>query len=113
LPQEPAYGSLNLTDVRDSLKSLMWRSAGIVRVGKGLDDALEMITFWCRYVMDKEFESPQGWELQNMLTVARLIAMSARQREESRGVHHRADFPEMSPDWQRHVVIANTGEEWL
>jgi len=63
--------------------------------------------------MDKEFDEPQGWQLQNMLTVARLVAMSARQREESRGVHYRADFPETSPDWARHIIISNTGEAWL
>ncbi len=113
LPQEPAYGNLNLTDVENSLRSVMWRSAGVVRSAEGLDEALEMITFWCRYVMDKEFEGPQGWQLQNMLTVARLVAMCARQREESRGVHYRSDFPHTSPDWQRHIVIANTGEDWL
>lgn len=113
LPQDPAYGSLNLTDVADSLKSLMWRNAGVMRTAERLDEALDMITFWCRYVMDKEFEDPQGWQLQNMLTVARLIVMSARQREESRGVHHRTDFPDTSPDWRRHIVTSNTGEEWL
>ncbi len=113
LPQEPAYGTLNLEDVDNSLKSLMWRDAGVERTGKALDEALEMITFWCRYVMDKEFDDPQGWELQNMLTVARLIAMSARQREESRGAHYRLDFPETSPSWQRHILVSSSGEEWL
>jgi L-aspartate oxidase len=113
LPQEPAYGSLNLDDVGNSLRSLAWRSAGVVRDGKALDEALEMITFWCRYVMDKEFGEPAGWELQNMLTVARLVCMSARQREESRGVHYRSDFPETSADWRRHIVISGPGEEWL
>jgi len=113
LPQEPAYGSLNLTDVENSLRSIMWRDAGVMRSAKGLDEALDMITFWCRYVMDKEFGAPQGWELQDMLTVARLICMCARQREESRGVHCRTDFPETSPHWQRHIIIAHTGEQWL
>lgn len=113
LPQEPAYGSLNLTDVENSLRSLMWRDAGVNRNGEDLDEALEMVTFWCRYVMDKEFESTQGWELQNMLTVARLIGMCARQREESRGVHFREDFPERDPGWERHIVLRNAGEEWL
>ncbi len=113
LPQEPAYGTLNLADVENSLKSLMWRDAGVVRDGPGLDEALDTITFWCRYVMDKEFAAPQGWQLQNMLIVARLTVMCARQREESRGVHHRSDFPEPVPEWRRHIVIRNTGEEWL
>ncbi len=113
LPQEPAYGSLNLTDVENSLRSLMWRSAGVERNQRDLDEAMDMITFWCRYVMDKEFDRPQGWQLQNMLTVTRLIVMSARQREESRGVHYRTDFPADSDRWRRHIVISNTGEEWL
>jgi len=113
LPQEPAYGNLNLVDVTNSLKSLMWRNAGVVRNAEGLDEALEMITFWCRYVMDKEFHEPQGWELQNMLTVARVFAMCARQREESRGVHYRSDFPEPSDEWLRHIIVTNAGEQWL
>ncbi len=113
LPREPTYGRLNLEDVADSLKAQMWRDAGVVRNGKDLDEGLDMITFWCRYVMDKEFGDPQGWELQNMLTVARLVAMSARQREETRGVHCRTDFPETSPAWQRHIITSITGEEWL
>jgi L-aspartate oxidase len=113
LPQVPSYGALNLADVANSLKSVMWRNSGVVRTGHGLDEALDMITFWCRYVMDKEFSSPEGWQLQNTLTVARLITMSARQRQESRGVHYREDFPEQSDSWLRHVVVTNAGEEWL
>jgi L-aspartate oxidase len=91
----------------------MWRSVGVERTGDGLDEALDMITFWCRYVMDKEFDDPGGWELQNMLTAARLVVMCARQREESRGVHFRTDFPESVESWQRHVVISQSSEEWL
>jgi len=113
LPEEPTYGRLNIEDVRNSLRSTMWRNAGVLRSQESLDEALEMITFWCRYIMDKEFETPAGWELQNMLAVARLITTSARQREESRGVHYRSDFPETDPSWRRHIVIANTGEAWL
>ncbi len=113
LPQEPAYGNLNLTDVENSLRSLMWRNVGIERKGDILDESLDMITFWCRYVMDKEFNNPGGWQLQNMLAVGRLIAMSARQREESRGVHFRTDFPEPRDEWKRHVVMSQSGEEWL
>jgi L-aspartate oxidase len=41
----------------------------------------------------------------NALTVARLIITSALLREESRGAHFRADFPQTSPAWHRHVVL--------
>jgi L-aspartate oxidase len=113
LPQEPAYGRLNLTDVENSLRSVMWRSVGVERQEEDLDEALDMITFWCRYVMDKEFEDPQGWQLQNMLALSRLIAMCARQRTESRGVHYRLDYPESSENWRRHIIMSKSGEEWL
>ena len=48
---------------------------------------------WCGYVLARQFTDPDGWELQNMLTVARLMVEAALAREESRGVHLRTDFP--------------------
>jgi len=100
----PAPIRLNLGDVRAALKSLMWRSTGVVRNAPGLSRAADMIAFWCHYVMNREFDSPIGWELQNMLTVAHAIVASAQERKETRGTHQRDDFPETSPEWQRHIV---------
>jgi len=87
-------GHLDTSDVRNSLRSLMWRSVGINRKSAELKQAVDMIKLWQRYVMDKQFDNPQGWELQNMLTVSQLIAQSALERRESRGVHSRSDYPE-------------------
>ena len=88
---------LDIEDVRNSLKSLMSRSVGIERGSDGLCEALEAIEFWGSYVMEKNFENSTGWELQNMLTVARLIVQAALDRCESRGAHYRVDFPSPSP----------------
>lgn len=85
---------LDTADVRNSLRALMWRNVGITRKNQPLTEAGEIIRFWQRYVMDKTFDSPQGWECQNMLTVCLLMANSAQQRRESRGVHFRSDFPD-------------------
>ena len=101
---ETSYGRLNLTDVENSLRSILWRNVGLERDEHGLAEAVETITFWCRYVMDKEFDHPRGWQLQNMLTVGRLSAQCARERRESRGVHYRTDFPETSPEWAHHTI---------
>src|SRR4029077_11806944 len=68
---------LDTADVRSSLRSLMWRNVGIERNGPHLDEGVEIINFWSRYVLDKTFDAPTGWELQNMLEVATLIARSA------------------------------------
>jgi succinate dehydrogenase/fumarate reductase flavoprotein subunit len=72
----------------------MWRNVGITRRGDRLEEAQEIIAFWQRYVMDKVFDTPYGWECQNMLTTAMLMAQAAAKRKESRGVHFRGDFPE-------------------
>ncbi|MEM1072054.1 MAG: L-aspartate oxidase [Planctomycetota bacterium] len=88
------HGELDLGDVRSSLRSAMWRNAGIRRTGARLRDASEMLDFWARYTLDKIFDQPEGWEVQNMLLVAQLIATSAAWREESRGCHARDDATE-------------------
>ena len=99
-PPEP----LDLGDIRNTLKSLMWHSAGVRRERNGLADAAETIDRWCGYVSRRQFTSVAGWELQNMLAVARLMVAAALDREESRGTHLRLDFPELdNAGWRRHL----------
>ena len=99
---------LDTTDIRDSLRALMWRNVGITRANKPLAEAQEIIRFWQRYVMDKIFDSPEGWECQNMLTVCLLMAQSARQRCESRGTHFRTDFPDTDDEnFNKHIEITS------
>lgn len=86
-------GDLDLADVESSLRSAMWRNVGIERNGARLRSSIDMIEFWGRYTLDKVFDDTKGWQVQNMLTVARLIAHSALAREETRGAHWRSDFP--------------------
>ncbi len=85
--------NFDIEDIKNSLKSLMSRCVGIERDKNSLLEAQGEINFWSSYVMEKEFSTPEGWELQNMLTVARLIQKAALVREESRGVHYRKDYP--------------------
>jgi len=99
---------LDLTDIRNSLRSVMWRNVGIVRRGERLTETLEIVDFWCRYVLDKEFFDTAGWEVQNMLTAAHLIAECAMRRTETRGVHYRQDFPDTDPVWARHQRVRRT-----
>jgi L-aspartate oxidase len=96
--------TLDLADIRNSLQSLMWRQVGVERRGGELAEALEAVEGWCRYVLPRQFADPQGWQLQNMLQVARLMIASALAREETRGVHFRADCPEPADAWLAHVA---------
>lgn len=88
------HGELDLSDVRSSLRSAMWKNVGIQRSGPRLLDVIDMLDFWGRYTLDKIFDDPFGWETQNLLLVGALVARSAAWREESRGAHLRRDHPE-------------------
>ena len=103
--QPETAGPLDVTDITNSLRSLMVRQMGVIRDQAGLEQAEQDVAFWCRYVLEREFDSRAGWELQNLLTIARLMLHSALERRESRGVHFRADFPQRDDkNWQRHAV---------
>lgn len=104
-PSEP----LDVADIRNSLKALMWRNCGVRRDHDRLTEALEAVDQWRRYVLARQFEDFSGWELQNMLTVARIMIQSALTREESRGVHLRTDFPQLN-DARFRQRICLTGE---
>jgi L-aspartate oxidase len=86
----------------------MWRNVGIVRDGERLAETIEIGELWSRYVLDKEFTDPAGWQVQNMLSAARVIAECALRRTETRGVHYRADFSETDPVWARHQFVRRT-----
>jgi L-aspartate oxidase len=102
---------LDLTDIRNSLKSLLWRRVGVRRDGQGLREAQDNIDHWCRYVLPLQFSEPGGWELQNMLCVARLMIPAALQREETRGCHVRAEFGGPDDDrWKRHIKFRREPE---
>ena len=96
---------LDLTDIRNSLRSIMWRNVGIARCGERLAETLDIVNFWGRYTLDKEFCDPAGWEMQNMLAAAYVIAEAALRRTETRGVHYREDFPATDPVWARHQLL--------
>src|ERR1051325_5293553 len=109
---------LDITDIRNSLRHIMWRNVGIERTADRLDETREIIAFWSRYVMDKIFDpaalgpsATAGWELQNMLTVCSLITSAAYTRTESRGVPTRLDYPARDDNhWRLHLLWCRPAE---
>jgi L-aspartate oxidase len=100
IPADETGDRLDVADLTNSLRSLMVRNMGIVRKESRLREAQRDVGFWCRYVLEREFGGKAGWELQNLLTVSRLMIEGALARTESRGTHFRSDFPERNDsDW--------------
>jgi L-aspartate oxidase len=100
---------LDLADIRNSLRSLMWRNVGITRNALDLRSARQQLDFWANYVCRRDLQNPEGWELQNMMLVSRIMASAALAREESRGVHARSDFPETCPEKSAHITVCAAG----
>jgi L-aspartate oxidase len=93
IPAPEPTSRLDVADLTASLRGLMVRKMGIVRDRTRLQEAFHDVEFWCSYVLTREFETRAGWELQNLLTIARLMMRGALARDESRGTHFRSDYP--------------------
>jgi L-aspartate oxidase len=100
LPDLPA-GELPDADLVTRLRRAMTDGAGVVRDEAGLRRALtEIATI--------ESLQPDSDNLLNMTATATLICAAALQRRESRGAHHRSDFPDASPTPARsHLTLAD------
>jgi len=86
-----------------NLQSLMWDKVGIIRSGKSLREAANILATWERQL--PEPGDRPSYELKNLVLCAKLVTEAALLREESRGAHFRTDFPRSSPEWQRHIVF--------
>ena len=108
--------------VTAALKDAMWEGCGVVRDRAGLERARDRLDELAEEagalsVPGAAAANPawqEALDLENQLTVARVIVASALAREESRGSHHRSDFP--APDderWLRFAVARTETEiEW-
>jgi L-aspartate oxidase len=85
---------LNVSDMRNSIRSAMWKWAGIIRHGGDLKRAEGQLRSWQAYVQQVSFESGAGHAMENLLQVAILVVQGALWRCESRGAHFRGDHPE-------------------
>lgn len=86
-----------------NLQSLMWDKVGIIRSGKSLKEAAGILATW-ESLLSQPSDRP-AYEMANLVLCARLVTEAALLREESRGAHFRTDYPQTSPEWQRHIVF--------
>lgn len=99
-PSAPRYDfapSAGLPDLVEELREIMWLHGGIMRTGGGLRTARDEIER-LRPALAVHPES------ENLGIVAALIVDAALARRESRGAHHRADYPALDPMLDRSIV---------
>jgi L-aspartate oxidase len=100
--------------LRRLLQQIMQDCVGFRRNREGLDEAGEFLDSNLE-ILRVEYLNPQGFEIQNMITLANLMVRAAFMREESRGCHFRVDFPGEAEFWRKHIVFrmheGRVGEE--
>jgi succinate dehydrogenase/fumarate reductase flavoprotein subunit len=107
---------VDLGDIRRDLKDLMWRKAGIIREKEGLEAALEKnkeIAARLKKVRVSDYSHLQRYlELEHMLLLSEMVCRAALLRNESRGAHYRADYPEEdNNNWFKNILIHKEGTE--
>ena len=93
------------------VQALMWKHVGLFRDRAGLQQALTVLEpAW--QAIDETLTasgSPdlEVWRLTSLLTVGMLVTRAALRREESRGAHYRADYPQRDDiNWKKRVSEA-------
>ncbi|MEP6599819.1 MAG: L-aspartate oxidase [Actinomycetota bacterium] len=108
----PAQGLAGLVDetARPTLQQLMSRHVGVLRDQAGLDAAAAGLTGLL--ASTNLVGGTENWETTNLVTVAAVLVVAARHRQETRGSHWRDDFPERDDEhWRGHLdtVLARDG----
>jgi len=103
-------------EIKSKLTSLMWDKVGIFRTGKEIQEAIveierirgQELPKLC--VMDNKTRYNREWiealEIENLVTVAEMVAKAALIREESRGAHYRRDFQKTdNQNWFVNIIV--------
>lgn len=100
------------TDVfKAELKDIMWNYCGILRDEKSLMMALEKLDeLKSKFPRTRKCQTKAEYEFKNMLTVARMIVVSALGRKESRGAHYRLDYLKTSEECTHSHITKKEGE---
>ncbi|TQS24760.1 fumarate reductase/succinate dehydrogenase flavoprotein subunit [Microbispora sp. KK1-11] len=108
-------GGENPYEVHHELQRTMNDLVGIIRKSEEISEALQVVEKLKERAKNAASSGSRiynpGWhlalDLRNMLLVSECVAKAALLREESRGGHTRDDYPGMSPEWRRKLLLVS------
>lgn len=97
---------------RELIQDEMTANAGVLRTDESTADATAIVQGLLTDPATDAEGSTATWETTNLASIATIVAHSARVRAETRGSHWREDFPEVSDEWRKRIVIKR-GEDGI
>ncbi len=112
---------VNPFEVRRELQELNWNKVGVARNAEDLDAAATEIERLAEAVDALRVTGGRPYnmmfavalDLRSMIDVSRMVAASARQRDETRGAHFRTDFPKQRDDYGLFNILLRRGDDGL
>ncbi|WP_169948707.1 fumarate reductase/succinate dehydrogenase flavoprotein subunit [Microbispora sp. H11081] len=112
-------GGENPYEVHHELQRTMNDLVGIIRKSEEISEALQVIEKLKERAKNCASSGSRiynpGWhlalDLRNMLLVSECVAKAALLREESRGGHTRDDYPGMSAEWRRRLLVCAASQD--
>ncbi|MCH7805292.1 MAG: L-aspartate oxidase [Acidobacteria bacterium] len=97
----PVDQTASPSTLKEAIQAIAHEDLGAVRSKEGLESALAGLLEMSFSVHPKRSDQ----EINNLLSNARLVAGMALVRQESRGAHHRTDYPSRNdPVWRRRIT---------
>jgi succinate dehydrogenase / fumarate reductase flavoprotein subunit len=112
-------GGENPYSIHQDLQQSMNDLVGIIRKEEEMERALGRLAEFrgriAKMTVEGHRQFNPGWhlalDLRNMLTVSECVAGAALLRQESRGGHTRDDFPAMSAEWRKKLLVCKLDAE--
>lgn len=104
------------------LQATMYDKVGVIRSEESLKEAIQeterlksrMDTISINPSKIYNTEMVDAIDLENMLLLAKIIASAALKRTESRGSHHRLDYPDQDDEnWRKHTIITKCNDNMM
>lgn len=88
---KPIFVNLDYDSYSTEIREVMTRKCSIIREGKSLNEAADKLAEIYERIDSTRHESAKGYELYNIVTVARAILSASIARKKSVGAHYRSD----------------------